>query len=149
MPLLFIKLNVIAGLLRMCFWGSVPSSVLPNPADPWVGTKLSKAINCSGHSRCQTHTHTMPFYLWKYTQIYSACTRSSVQIPPLSHRRQEGCGLKDMVASSECAVVLQKTSCFHAGWTLYCILEDTAQPCPKSNIHFSKGDHGYFFTFYP
>lgn len=37
--------------------------------------------------------HTMPFYLWEYMQIYSACPPSSVQIPPLSHRRQEGCGL--------------------------------------------------------
>lgn len=41
---------------HLCFWGSVPSSALPNPADPWVGTKLSEAINCSGHPRCQTHT---------------------------------------------------------------------------------------------
>lgn len=70
------------------------------------------------------HTHNA--LLFMEIQIYSACTQSSVQIPPLSHRRQEGCGLKDMVASSECAVVLQKNSCFHAGWMLHCILEYTA-----------------------
>lgn len=75
------------------------------------------------------HTHNA--LLFMEIQIYSACTRSSVQMPPLSHRRQEGCGLKDMVVSSECTVVLQKNSCFHAGWMHHCVLAYAAQSCLK------------------
>lgn len=127
--LLFFKPNVIAGLLAFAFFGAQflvqHFQILLIPELEQSSQRQSTALAIPGAK----HTHNA--LLFMEIQIYSACTRSSEQIPPLSHRRQEGCGLKDMVASSECVVVLQKNSCFHAGWMLRCSLEYTAQPYPR------------------
>lgn len=149
MLLLFFKPNVIAGLLCMCFRGSVPSSALLNPADPWVGTKLSEAINCSGHPRCQTHTQ-CPF-IYGNTDLFcmhSELSTNTTPFPQATGRMWfEGHGCFIWMCSCSSKELL--FSCW-VDAPLHFRIYSLAMS--QTYFHFSRVDnqvdHGWFFSFH-